>query len=56
MKKIIVSIALVSAGIALASCLSSCEGRKADNMVPAGETVHVVIPEADVAQDSALAN
>lgn len=35
--------------------LSSCKGRTADNMVPTGETVRVVIPEGDVAMDSAVA-
>lgn len=36
--------------------LSSCTGRTAENMKPAGETVHVVIPESDVVQDSVIAN
>lgn len=34
----------------------SCTGRHADNMVPLGETVEVVIPGGDVAEDSAVAS
>lgn len=36
--------------------LCACSGRTAENMQPLGETVEVVIPERDVAQDAALAN
>lgn len=35
---------------------TGCTGRTADNMVPTGETVRVVIPTQDVAADSAIAN
>lgn len=56
MKKTISYAALTGIFMALAVSLASCEGRKADNMEPTGETVHVVIPVADVAEDSAIAN
>ena len=42
--------------IALASMLVSCTGRRADNMVPLGETVEVVIPTSDVETDSVIAS
>lgn len=45
--------AIAAAMILLIS--SSCTGRKADNMEPAGETVEVVIAQDDVARDSAVA-
>ena len=35
--------------------LTGCHGRTADDMVPSGETVRVVIPTDDIAPDSALA-
>lgn len=48
---------LVVAGAFMALFLATgCTGRTADNMVPTGETVRVVIPTQDVAQDSAIAN
>lgn len=48
---------LICAAAACAAIfLTGCSGRTADNMVPTGETVHVVIPTDDVAQDSAIAN
>lgn len=42
-------------GIALLAGLVSCKGRTSDNMEPLGETVRVVIPTQDIAQDSAVA-
>lgn len=48
------AIAFVAVFIAT-GLLTGCKGRTADNMVPTGETVRVVIPTDDVAQDSALA-
>lgn len=39
-----------------ASLATGCKGRTAENMTPAGETIEVVIPEGDVAQDSIIAN
>ena len=42
--------------VGLAAALSACTGRTADNMVPTGETVEVVIPTSDVAADSVIAN
>lgn len=38
----------------LFTCVA-CTGRRADTMVPLGETVEVVIPEGDVIEDSAVA-
>lgn len=35
---------------------TSCSGRTDDNMQPTGETIEVVIPEQDVAEDAVIAN
>ena len=35
---------------------ASCSGRTDDNMQPTGETIEVVIPEQDVAEDAVIAN
>lgn len=55
MKKIKLYISVAFIGSCIGVGLSSCTGRTADNMTPLGETVRVVIPETDVAQDSAVA-
>ncbi|MBD5385786.1 hypothetical protein HDR69_05100 [bacterium] len=41
--------------LAAGAVLTSCTGRRADTMVPLGETVEVVIPEGDLVRDSAIA-
>ncbi|MBD5371281.1 MAG: hypothetical protein HDR80_09090 [Bacteroides sp.] len=52
MKKILFTLGALTA----LGTLASCSGRTADNMVPTGETVEVVIPTADVAMDSVIAS
>ena len=42
--------------IAATGILCSCSGRTADNMVPTGETIEVVIPTADVEIASVIAD
>ena len=41
--------------LAAGAVLTSCTGRRADTMVPLGETVEVVIPEGELVRDSAIA-
>ncbi len=48
-------ILLGLAATAAVTLLAGCTGRRADTMTPLGETVEVVIPEGDVAIDSAVA-
>lgn len=45
----------LTTAIVAVALMASCTGRRADNMVPKGETIEVVIPEGDVATDSAVA-
>ncbi|MDE6247570.1 MAG: hypothetical protein K2M41_06995 [Muribaculaceae bacterium] len=40
----------------LSLILTSCSGRTEKNMVPTGETIEVVIPEEDQAEDATIAN
>lgn len=40
---------IAAAVAAIIVILPSCTGRRADNMQPLGETVEVVVPDADVA-------
>ena len=47
---------LLRGAVAATGILCSCSGRTADNMVPTGETIEVVIPPADVVSDSVIAN
>lgn len=51
-RKIIGICLLTGIGIVAAGCT----GRTMENMEPAGETVRVVIPTQDVAEDAELAN
>lgn len=46
---------LILTVLSAVTALVSCTGRRADTMVPLGETVEVVIPDGDVAADSAIA-
>lgn len=55
MEKRILTAGMALIGVMMSIGLSSCEGRKAENMVPKGETIEVVIPTGDVAEDSAIA-
>lgn len=50
---ILISVGFVCGLITI--LFSGCTGRTADNMKPLGETVRVVIPTPDVAEDSAIA-
>lgn len=56
MKRINRYVVMAGMGLLCGVALSSCKGRTADNMEPTGETVRVVIPESDIAMDSAIAN
>lgn len=53
MKKILAPATLL---LLIAYIAVGCKGRTAENMTPAGETIEVIIPEGDVAQDSIIAN
>lgn len=52
----IVKITFPGALCLVMSLMGSCTGRTADNMIPTGETVEVVIPTPDVTEDSIIAN
>lgn len=50
------NLIITMTAVGLAAMLNACTGRTADNMVPTGETVEVVIPAPDVTADSVIAN
>lgn len=47
---------IISGSLAMLALAGACTGRTKENMEPTGETVRVVIPTQDIAQDSAIAN